>query len=127
MKGTASAFGEGAGNPMIRLELLDPGMKLPPEPKPIPQIVVDARENEELYEMTAIEPTPDAIILALLGRNEELQDQITKLQDVIVQLQGQVHAMQREQTRKVPEHLTSRIRDALTPEQWDELSHSAKR
>lgn len=127
MKGTANKFGEGAGNPMIRLELIDPSMSLPPCPTPIPVVVVDARENEELYQRTRVEPDHDAVVLALLARNEELVDQIAKLQDVVVQLQEQINMLTRQQDRKIPEHLTSRIKDALTPEQWDALTHSAKR
>lgn len=126
-KGGAAKFGENKGSLLVKVELIEPNMILPPMPRSLPPIVVDAQENEELYQRTTIEPSPDAVILALLGRNEELQDQITKLQDVIMQLQGQVNAMKQDQTRKVPEHLTSRIRDALTPEQWDQLSHSGKR
>lgn len=126
-RGQAAKFGENKGSLLIRVELIEPNMILPPMPRSVPPLVIDAQENEELYQRTAIEPSPDAVILALLSRNEELQDQITKLQDVIMRQQEQLTAMQKDQTRKVPEHLSSRIRDALTPEQWDQLSHSAKR
>jgi hypothetical protein len=116
-------FGDMQGNALLKVELTDPNMILPPYPKSVPPQVIDAIENEEMFQRTAVEPSPDAVILALLARNEELQDQVRKLQDVIQQLSAQQERIK----RTVPEHLTRRIQDALTPEQWESLSHTSKR
>lgn len=120
-KGKPATFEDARGNTLLSIELVDPTMSLPPKPvwNPTPVVVVDAQENEELYESSLIEPSQDSVILALLERNDELTTQITKLQDVIQKLTAE--------KRSVPEHLTSRVRDALTPEQWDQLTHRFKR
>jgi len=127
-KGAASNFKEGARNPLIRVELVDPDMYLPPCPPPMPLAVVMARENEDLDERTAHEPSAEQIIMALLKRNDELQGQITRLQDIVA-----AQAETLSETNKLIEkaktnhhdlgHLHQRVRDALTPEQWESLRH----
>jgi hypothetical protein len=114
-------FGDKVGfNPMVRLELVDPDMPLPPMPKPLPLAAVVERENRDLYERAAHEPTAEEIILALLERNEVLQGQIDKLQDIVA---AQAQQLQKPKARDLT-HLQSRVRDALTPEKWEELRHS---
>lgn len=125
-KGRPEKWGSNRGSHVTRIELIDPAMKLPAPPKPLPAIVVDARINEELYQITIQEPSLEETLIALLERNEELQEQVNKLQDVIVQLSEEQQKQERGR-RPIPEHLTSRVRNALKPEQWDALSHSAKR
>lgn len=122
-KGRPANITEARGNALIKVELVDPGMSLPPEPHPLPVVVLDAIENEELYQRTTKVPSSEETIIALLERNEELQAQIEKLQEVVVQLNNQLQ----ERNKNLPEHLTQRVRTALTPEQWESLSHSAQR
>jgi DNA-binding transcriptional regulator GbsR (MarR family) len=113
----------GGPNTLIRVEMVDPKMPLPPCP-PLPLAVVIARENAELAERTAHEPERDDVIEALLVRNEELQGQIEKLQSVVEKLNDELESLRKKESRKkVPEHLTQRLQDALTPEKWEELRH----
>jgi DNA-binding transcriptional ArsR family regulator len=94
-------------------------------------VTVMQRENADLLERERqrrlFDPSPDAIILALLERNEELRAQIEKLQTVVIDLQAEAESKERtikalrDRPRRVDDGLTSRIRDALTDEQWDKL------
>jgi len=133
----AETFTEGGGqNPMIRLELVDPNMALPPEPAPIPLAVHLANENDELLERTEHEPERDDVIEALVLRAVELQTQVNKLQDIVQKLNAQnddltARLQQRidrdkaeaHERRKPPAHLSQSVRDVLTPEQWEALKH----
>jgi len=109
-------FADNGYNPMIRLELVDPTMYLPPCPAPLPLAAVMARENEEMGHRDEHEPSAEQIILALLKRNDELQGQIVKLQDIVSAQADQLVAASKPKPRQ-------RVRDALTPEQWEALRH----
>jgi len=122
------SFGEGGGNLLVRIELVDPSMWLPELPPPLPLGVVMDQENRDLYERTCETPTEERVIEMLLARNDELQAQINKLQEVIEGLAAensklafQVEKLSRPARRHVADHLSSRIQNALTPEQWDQL------
>jgi hypothetical protein len=119
-------FGKGGSNQLIRIELVDPDMYLPPL-IPIPLAVVVAHENEELYERTAHEPTADDILEALLHRITELQGQVDKLQDIVSAQADKIQQQAKEVKRKERDpHLTQRLQGALTPEQWEALTHKGK-
>lgn len=109
-------------NPVVRLELIDPEMELPPPPKPMPLAVVVAKENEAMYENGATEPTADDIVEALLHRISELQGQVDKLAAIV-----QDQATKLDKAGRSSTHLTERIRAALTQEQWDSLHHKGQR
>jgi|SRR5215467_3852842 len=131
-------------NPLLRIEMVDPNMDLPmlpldirqqmakPKPEPIIEdampVTVIQRENAEMFSRSEHEPTTEAVVLALLTRNEELREQIAKLHEVIASQQEEIEsktktiASMRDRPRR-PEHLNSRIKDALTPEQWDAITH----
>jgi hypothetical protein len=128
-------FGAGASNnPLTRLELVDPNMNLPPIPqvyvanppdrqrKPTPLGIVMADENEDLEERIEHrnhdEPTVEAIVEALIDRALELQKQVDKLQDVIAGLNTENERLRQP---KPQAHVTSRVRDVLTQDQWDAL------
>lgn len=120
-------FGDARGNILLKVELVDPNMPLPPCPPPIPLVAVLERENEELYERTAVEPDLESALVAVLARNDELQAQVTKLQDVVVALTEQLEKIQKTASKRpVPEHLTAKVRDALTDEQWSSLTHTGR-
>ena len=113
---------------LIRIELVDPSMWLPELPPPLPLGVVMDQENRDLYERTCETPTEERVIEMLLVRNDELQAQINKLQEVIEGLAAensklafQVEKLSRPARRHVSDHLSSRIQNALTPDQWDSL------
>lgn len=111
-------------NPLIKIELIDPQMYLPPLPAPMPLAAVVAHENEDLYHRIVHEPTTEEIIIALLSRNEQLQEQINKLQEIV---QAQANEMMHsKQQHRAPEHLMSRVKGALTPEQWEALQHGPR-
>jgi hypothetical protein len=113
----------GGYNALLSIELVDPDMWLPePPPPPHPQ-VIEARENRELDELTAREPTADRIIEALLARNDELVEQLAKLQDIIEAQEAEKQKAARQENHRPPEHLTQRVRAALRPEQWEDLRH----
>jgi len=132
-------FGDGGGyNPLLRLELVDPGMWLPPLPEPPPKVIM-ANENEAMthqYPMrnTNHEPTPESVILALLERNEELrqekaqmQEQIDKLHEIIMRQEQEVTTAKKQvaAVAAVPkfDHLTNRLKDALGDEAWESLKN----
>ena len=120
-------FAGNAGfNPILKIELVDPNLKLPTEPPPLPLAVVVAHENQDLYERTAVTPSPEAILEALLNRIGELQTQVDKLQDIVAQ-QADLLAKADKHTRASVDHLTSRIQGALTAEQWDALTHGSQK
>jgi len=113
---------------LIRIELVDPSMWLPELPPPIPLGIVMDQENRDLHERTCETPTEERVIEALLLRNDELQAQINKLQEVIEGLAAEnsklayrVETLSQPARRHVADHLSSRIQNALTPEQWDSL------
>lgn len=128
-KANAVRFAESKGyNPIIKIELCDPGMWLPNLPAPLPLAAVVAHENEELHERTAHEPSNESIILALLERNEELRKQLDRLHEIIIGQEQEVETLKKQVARVTaprgrPEHLTHRLKDALTVEKWDELEH----
>jgi hypothetical protein len=129
-KGRSSTWGKSEHNPLIKVELVDPSMWLPELPPPLPLGVVMDQENRDLYKRTCETPTEERVIEMLLIRNDELQAQINKLQEVIEGLASennklafQVEKLSRPARRHVSDHLKSRVKDALTPEQWDVLSH----
>ena len=125
------SFGGGPGfNPMVRLELIDPDMWLPELPPPLPLGVVLANENEEMYQATSRAPTEERVIEMLLKRIEELQEVADKLHTIVTEqaaenetLKHQVERLTRPARKHLSEHLSSRVQDSLTPEQWDALSH----
>lgn len=112
-------FSEGKNNPLLKIELVDPDMALPPVP-PLPLAVVVARENEELAERCAVEPSVEHMVDALIDRALELQKQVDKLQDVIAGLAAENDRLRHPAQQSI-QHITQRVRDALTPDQWDEL------
>jgi hypothetical protein len=122
-KGKSKDFSDAKGfNPMIRLELVDTGMYLPPLPAPMPLAAVVSKENEDLEERVvhkkARELTAEEIIDALCVRNDELVAQIDKLQEI-------VHAQAEELLKrdKKPDigHLTERVGDRLSADTWRKL------
>lgn len=119
------AFASG-GNPLLRVELVDPKMSLPPLKAPNVEVVI-AQENRALDELTAHEPSTDAIVHALVDRIVELQAQVDKLQGVVEALNAENEKLRKRTERRQPsEHLTQRVRDVLTPEQWADLRHSTE-
>lgn len=118
----AGTFASGP-NKLLAVELVDPRMQLPPV-EPIPLAVVIAHENDEMLERTAHEPETPQIMEALVVRLEELLAQIDKLQGVIEKLNEENEKLRKRGERKPPpEHLTSRIKDVLTAEQWEKMRH----
>jgi hypothetical protein len=124
-------FGAGASNnPLTRLELVDPNMTLPAIPqvyvdrqrKPTPLGIVIAEENEDLEERIEHrnhdEPSVESIVEALVDRALELQKQVDKLQNVIAGLNAENARLR--QPKPQP-HLSARVRDVLTDDQWDAL------
>ena len=69
-------FGADRGNPCLSIELIDPEMSLPPRPKPLPEFVVVAKENRELDELVAHEPTTEEMVMALVRRITELENTV---------------------------------------------------
>lgn len=109
---------------ILKIELIDPQMYLPPLPAPPPLAAVVSRENEELYQRTAVEPSDEAIILALVTENEKLRFQINKLQEVVNVLAKENEQLKHQKERKPRDpHLNQRLGDALPPEAWDRLRH----
>jgi hypothetical protein len=131
------AFSQASGqNPLMRVELVDPNMVLPPEPRPIPLVAVVEHENDELLERTEHEPERDDVIEALVLRAVELQTQVNKLQDLVEKLNATNDDLterlrkwhdraqaERTEKRKPPAHLSQRVQDVLTPDQWEALKH----
>jgi DNA-binding transcriptional regulator GbsR (MarR family) len=131
-------FGGKGNRSILKVELVDPHMPLPPMPKPIPLAVIMDRETvaldsviESRKQATAVMPSIEAIIEALLQTNDELratietekqrlQGQVDKLQD-IVEAQAQ-ELMKRPPSPRI-EHLTHRVQDALGKDVWDRLTH----
>lgn len=121
-------IGSGGYDIIIKIELIDPQMYLPPLPAPLPLAAVMSRENNELLERTATEPTNEAIILALLDENEKLRAQINKLQEVVNALAKENETLKHHQAHKPRnEHLNQRVQDALPPEVWESLRQMGKR
>jgi len=130
-KGRSSKYASGENNPLLKVELVDPSIWLPELPPPLPLGVVMDQENRDLYEKTCETPTEERVIEMLLIRNDELQAQINKLQEVIEGLAAennklafQVEKLSRPARRHVSDHLSNRIQGALTPEQWESLRHN---
>lgn len=117
---TAEFAGKVGYNPLIKIELIDPDMYLPPLPAPLPLAAVVAKENEDLYERTNHEPSVEAIVEALLNRVIVLQGQVDKLQGIV---ESQAAELIKRKERPVREHLTSRIKDILPPEDWEKITH----
>jgi hypothetical protein len=127
-KGRTSDWAKGEYNPLVKVELVDPTMWLPELPPPLPLGIVMDQENRDLHERTCETPTEERVIEMLLIRNDELQAQVNKLQEVIEGLAAensklafQVEKLSRPARRRVSDHLSSRVQNALTPEQWDQL------
>jgi hypothetical protein len=114
---------------IIRVELIDPQMYLPPLPAPLPLATVINHENNDLYERTAIEEASnEAVMLALVTENEKLRFQINKLQEVVATLAKENEELKKQHApRRRDEHLNQRIQDALPPEVWDQLHHKGRR
>lgn len=125
-KRAPTGFGDGAGiNSLLAIELVDPKMQLPPEPKLSLGYVV-AYENNEMLERTAHEPDATQMLDALVDRCMELQRQIDKLGEIINKLNEENASLKKRGERKPPpEHLTSRIKDVLSPEQWEAMRHDS--
>ena len=132
-KPQSHSFSEGANNPLIKLELVDPNMELQaiPQvyrpldpPRPLPLAATMERENRELEERVeqqhSNEPTVESIIEALIDRALELQKQVDKLHDVVDGLTQENERLRKAATPK-PAHLSSRVRDVLAPDVWDNL------
>lgn len=118
----ANSFGSDQGNnPLLKVELVDPKMTLPPAPKPPSLGTVIHNENVEMEHTH--EPERDHVIEALVDRALELQTQVNRLQTLVEALTDENNKLKkakRENTER-PAHLSQRVRDALTPEQWSEL------
>src|SRR5262252_5299158 len=82
-KGKPDFASKGGQSQLLRIELVDPGMWLPELPPPLPLGTVMRNENNDLYERTCETPTEERVIEMLLIRNDELQAQINRLQEVI--------------------------------------------
>ena len=125
------AFGaprKGTKAAIVRIELIDPQMYLPPLPAPMPLASVISHENNDLYERTTCEPSSEAVILALVTENEKLRFQINKLQEVVNSLAAENEQLKKQPTRKPRDPgLTQRLQDALPPEVWDSLHHTGRR
>jgi len=121
-------FGDQTGGMRLtRIELVDPKMKLPPEPAAPTLGTVMRWENQVLYDMTASDPERDDVIDALVERIAELQAQVDKLGEVIEGLASENARLADRQDRTPPAHLSQPVRDALPDEVWDRLTHQAKR
>lgn len=115
----------GGPNTLMAVELVDPSMKLPPV-EPVPLAVVVAHENAELLERTAHEPDAAQMLNALVDRCVELQQQIDKLVALVEKLNEENTSLKKRVERKPPpEHLTSRIKNVLTDEQWERMRHES--
>jgi hypothetical protein len=124
--GKRQDFGNQGYNPIVRIELVDPNMELPPL-KPIPLAVVIAKENQELEERTVHEPTAEAIVDALLSRIAELQGQIDKLCSVVREQEDEMSKLRKRAATPPAPPLTEKVRNALTEEQWEALRHGGQR
>lgn len=120
-------IGDGKGlNPLVRVELVDPKMYLPPAPPPLPLGVVIAHENVEMQTMIdqrngTHEPNSDKVIEALLSVIDVDREQITKLQDIVNAQANEILELKKQQRRTPSEHLTTRVRDVVPPETWERL------
>jgi hypothetical protein len=113
----------GGTTPVIRIELVDPNMGLPPLPQNPPAVVI-VHENEELYERTAEEPDTEAMMHALIDRITEIQSQCDKLQQIIVEQEVEIEKLRKQvQPRRPSQGLTQRVQGVLTAEQWEKLRH----
>lgn len=120
---TQKGYGADGYNPLKKVELVDPDMFLPPLPQLSLGIVI-AHENEELSERTAAEPSTEGMVLALVERIVELQAQVDKLQQIVVDQEALVSQLKKQQTRKPhSEGLTQAVRSVLTADQWEKLRH----
>ena len=108
---------------ITKVELTDRDMELPPLPViPAVNIVIENRELEERIIARSNGPSADDILDALLSRIEELQGQVDKLQEIIGAQQEEMEKANRRENRPKPsEHLMGRVRDSLSPEQWEDL------
>jgi hypothetical protein len=121
----ATTFKTQGHNPILKIELVDPEMVLPPIPHASLGVVI-AQQNEELLERVAHEPSAEDIVDALLNRVTELQTQVNKLQGVIEAQESEVCKLRKqaaESNHKPKVHISQRLQDALTKEQWEELRH----
>src|SRR5215469_105388 len=109
-KGYTPSFRTQGYNPLMKIELVDPEMYLPPFPKPVPPQFVLAAENVEMYERHVEEPSAEAIVDALLSRIEQLQGQVNTLQNMVEKLETR----HQQENRPKPSHLTERLKNALT-------------
>ena len=112
---------------LIKVELIDPQMYLPPLPGPMPLAAIVSKENEELYDRTLCEADDDAVILALVTENEKLRFQINKLQEIVAAQAKEIETLKRPARRERSEHLNQRVQDALPPDVWDQLHHKGRR
>ena len=129
-KGRPSAYASGENNPLMKVELVDPGMWLPELPPPLPLAAVLANENEEMYHRTIQIPTEERVIEMLLARVDELQEVVDKLHTIVTEqaaenetLKQQVERLTRPARRQLSDHLMERIDQRLRPEQREDLRH----
>ena len=130
IKGRPSTYAGGENNPLVKVEMCDPGMWLPELPPPLPLGTVMRNENNDLYDRTAHLPSEERVIQALLNRIDELQTVIDKLHHVVNDqaqenetLKEQVGRLTQPARRRVREHLYDQVRNRLPPEQAEALEH----
>jgi uncharacterized coiled-coil protein SlyX len=135
--------GDMRGNRLDRVELVDPAMTLPAPPRgPVgraspktgktrqpasgPSVrpaVALVRETAVLEERTARQPSIERVVDALVERALELQRQVDKLHGVVEALGEENDRLRAAGRSQGQPHLSQRVRDVLTPEQWDALRH----
>lgn len=127
----SKTFADGGGyNAVLRVELVDPNMTLPPQPGPMPLANVVKYENEELYERTEQEPTIDQMFMALLDRNNDLQKQVDVLRERLIEVGNENEELKKKVAKppnRLSPHLTTQVRDTLPPEVWESLTHGSRK
>lgn len=121
-------FGKTQGMVLMKLELVDPKMWLPPMPT-VPLAVVIAKENEELEERTAHEPSEIDVIMALVAEVHKRDDTITKLQECVVKLSEHNEQLKKDAARaKRPTraHLSQPVREIIPDSVWESLRHQGE-
>lgn len=112
-------------NPLVKLEMVDPNMWLPPAPS-MPLAVVLAKENEELEERIEQDPSEVDVIMALVDRVHELEEQVNKLQICVIEQSEENERLKKQRADRPKTHLSQPVMDALPPDVWEALKRKGR-